>query len=60
LKIIIIIIIIVVVVVSFMQGNHTHISETKNVPRGYVVHLLLLLLLLAPSLLKLPCAVFFI
>ena len=33
----IIIIIIIIIIVSFMQGIHTHISETNHVPRGYIV-----------------------
>jgi hypothetical protein len=43
-----IIIIIIIINVSFMQGIHTHIPETNNVPRGYIVAVILSLLFMVP------------
>jgi hypothetical protein len=44
----IIIIIIIIIIISFMQGICTYIPETSNVPRGYTVAAILLLLFMVP------------
>ena len=44
----IIIIIIIIIIVSFMQGIHTHIPETKHFPRGYTAAAILSVLLTVP------------
>ena len=41
-------IIIIIIIASFMQGIHTHIPETNNVPRGYIVAAILSLLFMVP------------
>jgi hypothetical protein len=46
--IIIIITIIIIIIASFMQGIHTHIPETNQVPGGYIVAAILSLLFMVP------------
>jgi hypothetical protein len=43
-----IIIIIIIFIISFMQGIYTHIPETNNVPREFIVATTLLLLFMVP------------
>jgi hypothetical protein len=47
---------IIIIIVSFMQGIHTHISETNHVPRGYRVAAILSLLFMV-SLFLVPISI---
>ena len=49
-KIFIIIVIIIIIIFSFMQGIHTHISETNHVPREYIAAAILSLFVVPQSL----------
>jgi hypothetical protein len=55
----VVIIIIIIIIVSFMQGIHTHNSETNHVPRGYIVAAILSLLFMMPLSLVLALALLF-